>query len=114
MQKVETWRMLPILVLTGISGIFYPIQQLWGWVQVIAQIFPTYWIGLGMRSAFLPDSAAALEVGDSWQSAATALVLGAWAIAGAIVTPLVLRRMARRQSGSQMEAARETAAQWVR
>jgi ABC-type dipeptide/oligopeptide/nickel transport system ATPase subunit len=30
------------------------------------------------------------------------------------VTPLVLRRMARRQSGSQMEAARETAAQFVR
>jgi ABC-2 type transport system permease protein len=114
MQKVGTWGMLPVLVLTGISGIFYPIQQLWGWVQVIAQIFPTYWIGLGMRSAFLPDSAAALEVGDSWRTAATALVLGAWAIAGAVVTPLVLRRMARRQSGSQMEAARETAAQWVR
>jgi ABC-2 type transport system permease protein len=114
MQKVGTWGMLPILVLTGISGIFYPIQQLWGWVQVIAQIFPTYWIGLGMRSAFLPDSAAALEVSDSWRAPETALVLGAWAIFGAIVTPLVLRRMARRQSGSQMEAARETAAQFVR
>ena len=114
MQKVGTWGMLPILVLTGISGIFYPIQQLWGWVQVIAQIFPTYWIGLGMRSAFLPDSAAALEVGDSWRTPETALVLTAWAIVGVIVTPIVLRRMARRQSGSQMEAARETAAQWIR
>ena len=114
MQKVGTWGMLPILVLTGISGIFYPIQQLWGWVQVVAQIFPTYWIGLGMRSAFLPDSAAALEIGDSWRTPQTALVLAAWAIAGIIVTPVVLRRMARRQSGSQMEAARETAAQWVR
>ena len=114
MQKVGTWGMLPILVLTGISGIFFPIQQLWGWVQVVAQIFPTYWIGLGMRSAFLPESAAALEVSGSWRTPQTALVLGAWAVAGAVVTPLVLRRMARRQSGSQMEAARETAAQWVR
>jgi ABC-2 type transport system permease protein len=114
MQKVGTWGMLPILVLTGISGIFYPIQQLWGWVQVVAQVFPTYWIGLGMRSAFLPDSAAALEVADSWRAPETALVLGGWAIFGAVVTPLVLRRMARRQSGSQMEAARETAAQFVR
>ena len=70
MQKVGTWGMLPILVLTGISGIFYPIQQLWGWVQVVAQIFPTYWIGLGMRSAFLPDSAAALEIGGSWRTRA--------------------------------------------
>ena len=29
-QKVATWGMLPILVLSGISGIFYPIQELWG------------------------------------------------------------------------------------
>ena len=40
-------------------GIFSPIQALWGWVQVVAQVFPIYWIGLGMRSAFLPDAAAA-------------------------------------------------------
>ena len=40
-------------------------------------------------------------------------MLGAWAIFGAVVTPLVPRRMAQRQSGSQMEAARETAAQLV-
>ena len=108
MQKVGTWGMLPILVLTGISGIFFPIQQLWGWLQVVAQIFPTYWIGLGMRSAFLPESAAALEVSGSWRTPQTALVLAAWAVAGAVVTPVVLRRMARRQSGSQMEAARES------
>ena len=63
--------MLPVLVLTGISGIFYPIQQLWGWVQVVAQVFPMYWIGLGMRSAFLPDSAAAVEIGGSWRTAET-------------------------------------------
>ena len=57
--------MLPVMVLTGISGIFYPIQSLWGWLQVVAQVFPMYWLGLGMRSAFLPDSAAALEIGGS-------------------------------------------------
>ena len=113
-QKVGTWGMLPVLVLAGISGIFYPIQQLWGWVQVVAQIFPMYWLGLGMRSAFLPDSAAALEVGGSWRTTETVLVLGAWAIIGMVVTPRVLRRMARRQSGSQVEAARQAALQWIR
>jgi ABC-2 type transport system permease protein len=113
-QKVGTWGMLPVLVLASISGIFYPIQQLWGWVQVVAQVFPMYWIGLGMRSAFLPDSAAALEIGGSWRTTQTVLILSAWAIAGMIVTPLVLRRMARRQTGSQMEAARQAALQWVR
>jgi ABC-2 type transport system permease protein len=113
-QKVGTWGMLPVLVLGGISGIFFPIQQLWGWTQVIAQIFPMYWLGLGMRSAFLPDSAATLELHDSWRTPETVLVLSAWAIAGAIVTPIVLRRMARRQSASQVQAAREAALQWIR
>jgi ABC-2 type transport system permease protein len=113
MQKVGTWGMLPVMVLGGISGIFYPVQELWGWVQVVAQAFPMYWLGLGMRSAFLPDAAAALEIGASWRTWQTVAVLGAWAVAGAVVTPKVLRRMARRSTGSQVEAARNAAVQWV-
>ncbi|TFV65138.1 UNVERIFIED_ORG: ABC transporter permease [Bacillus sp. AZ43] len=112
-QKVGTWGMLPVMLLTAISGIFFPIQALWGWVQVVAQIFPTYWIGLGLRSAFLPDAAVTVELGDSWRTGLTVLVLAAWAVFGALVTPRVLRRMARRQSGSQVEAAREASLQWV-
>ena len=113
-QKVGTWGMLPVMLLTAVSGIFFPIQALWGWVQGVAQVFPTYWIGLGLRSAFLPDSAAALELGDSWRTGATVAVLLAWAAFGALVTPRVLRRMARRQSGSKVQEAREAALQWVR
>jgi ABC-2 type transport system permease protein len=113
-QKVGTWGMLPFAVLTGISGIFFPIQSLWGWLQVVAQMFPLYWLGLGMRSAFLPDSAAALEIGGSWRTGWTVVVLGLWAVVGLAIVPGVLRRMARRQSGSAVEAAREQALQWVR
>ncbi len=113
-QKVGTWGMLPVMVLTGISGIFYPVQSLWAWVQVVAQIFPMYWLGLGMRSAFLPESAATLEVGESWRTWETVGVLSVWAVLGLAVAPIVLRRMARRQSGSQVEAARQEAVQWVR
>jgi ABC-2 type transport system permease protein len=113
-QKVGTWGMLPVLLVTAISGIFVPLQALWGWVQVVAQVFPIYWIGLGMRSAFLPDAAAAAEIGGSWRTGATVAVLVAWGVAGLLVTPAVLRRMARRQSGSQVQEAREAAAQWVR
>ena len=113
-QKVGTWGMLPVMVLAGISGIFFPIQQLWGWVQVVAQVFPMYWLGLGMRSAFLPDSAAALEITGTWRTWQTVAVLGAWAVVGALVTPVVLRRMSRRSTGSQVQAARDAAVQWVR
>ncbi|HSK06289.1 MAG TPA: ABC transporter permease [Acidimicrobiia bacterium] len=113
-QKVGTWGMLPIFVLLAISGIFSPMDGLWDWVQVVSQSFPMYWVGLGMRSAFLPDAAAALEIGGSWRTVETVAVLGAWAVVGALIAPMVLRRMARRQSGSQVEAAREQAMQWVR
>jgi ABC-2 type transport system permease protein len=113
-QKVGTWGMLPVLVLAAISGIFFPMDALWSWVQVVAQVFPIYWLGLGMRSAFLPDSMAVLEVGESWRTLETALVLGGWAVVGMVITPIVLRRMVRRQSGSQVEAAKQAAVQWVR
>lgn len=113
-QKVGTWGMFPILLLLGISGIFSPIEALWGWVQMVSQVFPMYWVGIGMRSAFLPDAAAALEIGGSWRTLETVVVLGLWAVGGILIAPVVLRRMARRQSGSQVEAARERALQWVR
>jgi ABC-2 type transport system permease protein len=113
-QKVGTWGMLPVVVVTAISGIFFPVQALWGWVQVVAQVFPVYWIGLGMRSAFLPAEAAAAELGGSWRTGLVVLVLVAWAVAGLLVAPRVLRRMARRQSGSQVQEARDQALQWVR
>src|SRR3712207_787813 len=113
-QKLSSWGMVPALLLTAISGIFFPVQALWGWVQAVAQLFPVYWIGLGMRSAFLPDAAAAVELGGSWRTGTTVLVLTAWAVAGLLAAPVVLRRMTRRQSGSQVAAARDTAGQWVR
>jgi ABC-2 type transport system permease protein len=98
--------MLPIVGLTAISGIFYPIAALPGWVQGVAQAFPIYWLGLGIRSGLLPDAAAALEISGSWRHLETAAVLGAWAVAGLLIAPAVLRRMARRESGSSMEARR--------
>ena len=90
------------------------MQALWGWVQVVAQVFPMYWLGLGMRSAFLPDSYATAEIAGSWRTWQTVAVLGAWAVVGALVAPALLRRMARRQSGSTVAAAREAATQWVK
>jgi ABC-2 type transport system permease protein len=100
---------LPISVLVAISGIFYPITALPGWVQGIAQVFPVYWLGLGMRSALLPGSAVAAEIGESWRHLEMVGVLGTWAVVGLLITPTVLRRMARHESGSTMEARKERA-----
>jgi ABC-2 type transport system permease protein len=103
--------LLPIMGVTAISGIFYPIYALPGWVQGVAQGFPVYWLGLGVRSAFLPGSAAAVEIGRSWRHLETVALLGAWAVIGLVLAPIVLRRMARRESGSDMQARRERALQ---
>lgn len=113
-QKVGTWGMMPIIILASISGIFFAMDGLWAWVKVVAQVFPMYWLGLGMRAAFLPAEAAAMEIGGSWRTLETVGVLSAWAVLGLLVAPVVLRRMAQRQSGSAVEAAREQAGQWVR
>lgn len=93
---------LPMGIMIAISGIFYPLKTL----PVISEIFPVYWIGLGLRSALLPEMAAAVEIGGTWRPLETALVLAAWAAAGLLLAPGFLRRMARRASGSEMEAGR--------
>ncbi|WP_329025206.1 ABC transporter permease [Streptomyces sp. NBC_00690] len=105
--------MLPILAMIGISGIFYPITSLPDWVQGLAQVFPVYWLGLGMRSALLPDAAASVEIGDSWRHLETVAVLGGWAVVGLLLAPVLLRRMARRESGSSVAARKEKALQRV-
>jgi ABC-2 type transport system permease protein len=104
---------LPILALISVSGIFYPITALPTWLQWLAQAFPIYWLGLGMRSALLPDAAAAVEIGGSWGHPETAAVLGAWALLGLVIAPLVLRRMTRRESGSHVAERRERMLQRV-
>jgi ABC-2 type transport system permease protein len=89
------------------SGIFYPITALPEWLQWVGQAFPYYWLGLGARSAMLPESMAAAEIGESWRTAEMFAVLGVWTVLGMVLAPIVLRRMARRESGSTVAAARE-------
>jgi ABC-2 type transport system permease protein len=105
--------MLPVMGLVAISGIFYPISAMPDWLQTVAQFFPIYWLGLGMRSAMLPENLSAVEIGESWRHLETLGVLGAWAVAGLIIAPMVLRRMARRESGSSVAERREKAMQRV-
>jgi ABC-2 type transport system permease protein len=101
--------LLPFGALTAISGIFYPITHLPGWMQGIGQLFPMYWLGLGMRAALLPPHLASVEIGGSWRLPLVFLALAAWSVAGLAAAPPVLRRMARRESGSRLAARREKA-----
>ncbi|UQU66170.1 ABC transporter permease [Couchioplanes caeruleus] len=103
--------MLPVIGLIAVSGIFYPIGAMPGWLQAVAQFFPIYWLGLGMRSVFLPDALTVAELGHSWRHLETFGVLTLWAVLGLALAPVILRRMARRESGSAVAARREKALQ---
>lgn len=105
--------MLPMIGLIIISGIFFPVTTFPEWLQWIAQVFPVYWLGLGMRSALLPDEMVTMEIGESWRHLETIGVLGLWSVVGLVIAPVVLRRMARRESGSTVAARREKAMQRV-
>ena len=100
-----------MVVLIGISGIFYPITALPDWVHPIALVFPVYWLGAGMRDALLPEAAGAAELGGEFHTWATFGVLGLWAVIGLAVAPRVLRAMARRESGSAVESRKQAALQ---
>lgn len=101
------WASLLIYGSLAISGVFFPLSALPGWLQVTGQTLPTYWVGLGMRSALLPDAAAALELGESWHTLLTVAVLLFWTTVGALLVPAALRRVSRRQTTSLVSAARE-------
>ncbi|MER5268120.1 ABC transporter permease [Actinosynnema sp. NPDC002837] len=106
--------MLPMMGLIAISGIFYPITAMPGWLQGVAQVFPVYWAGHGARAALLPDAAAVAEIGGTWRILEMTGVLGVWAVVGFLLAPTILRRMARRESGAEMEQRRQAALQRVR
>jgi ABC-2 type transport system permease protein len=72
-------------------------------------VFPIYWMGLGMRSALLPAHAVGIEISGSWRHWGTLGVLSVWAIAGLALAPIVLKRMARRESGSRLSERKERA-----
>ena len=85
---------------------FLPITLLPTWLQWLVRAFPAYWVGLGTRSALLPAEMVAAEI-DKWRAVEMFVVPGVWAAIGLLLAPILLRRMARRQSGSALARVRE-------
>jgi ABC-2 type transport system permease protein len=101
--------MIPIMALVGVSGIFFPLAILPDWLQAVAMAFPIYWIGEGLRAALLPADILSAGWFGVPQLPLVAGVLALWTVLGFLVAQRVLRRMARRTSGSRVQAAREEA-----
>lgn len=113
-RRTMTWGFLPIGLMVAISGIFAPLSSLWGWLQPIAQGMPLYWFAHGMRYAYLPDSAKALELHGEWQIPLALGVMALWAVLGWVAAIATMRRVGRGLSGASVVSARESATQYIR
>ena len=70
--------MLPLLFL---SGIFIPIQDPTAWYVTVAKVFPVYHFAKAMESAYFAPSGSGLEGGHL-------LIVGAWGVAGVVLSVL--------------------------
>jgi ABC-2 type transport system permease protein len=80
-----------VLVLQFTSGVFFVFSQLPEWMQTFASLFPLKWLAQAMRSVFLPESAAALEVAGSWELGMCAFMLALWCVIGLVLSVLFFR-----------------------
>lgn len=80
-----------VLVLQFTSGVFFVFSDLPQWMQNFASIFPLKWMTQAMRSVFLPDSAAVMEVNGSWELGMTAVVLLIWIALGVVLANIFFR-----------------------
>lgn len=112
-RSVGGWGFLVVGAIVYASGIVVPLSELPMWVQVIGQVLPLYWLGLGLRSALLPEGFATIEIAESWRTLESVGMLGLWAIVGAVLAPLLLQRVARKESFATLATRREKAMQRV-
>ncbi|GAA1838220.1 ABC transporter permease [Agromyces salentinus] len=110
-RSVGGWGFLVVGALAYVSGLVQPLVSMPAWVQVIGQGSPLFWIGQAFRWAFLPPEAGAMEPGGDWQLGIAFAVVAAWAIVGLVLAPRLLHRVARRETGSAIEARRQAALQ---
>ncbi|MCY9782303.1 ABC transporter permease [Nocardiopsis sp. EMB25] len=82
---------VPFLALQFTSGVFVPLMVLPDWLVNVASLFPLKWMAQGMRAAFYPAQAAALEPGGSWDLTTAAAVLGVWCVVGLALTLATFR-----------------------
>ena len=69
---------LVAVLLSFISSIFVPVDQLPGWLAEVGRIFPLYHVAAGVQTALGVAGDTSLRAGD-------VAVLAAWAVGGVLV-----------------------------
>jgi ABC-2 type transport system permease protein len=66
---------LVVVLLSFISSVFVPVDQLPGWLAEVGRIFPLYHLAVGVQAALGVAGDTSLRAGD-------VAVLAAWAVGG--------------------------------
>ncbi|WP_329787970.1 ABC transporter permease [Lentzea sp. DG1S-22] len=83
---------LPYIVLQFLSGVFIMQAALPESLRTVGSLFPLKWVCQGFRSVFaLEEGYAVMEAAGSWELGKTALVLGAWSVAGLVLVGRTFR-----------------------
>lgn len=84
-----------VLVVQFISGVYLLFYMLPEWLQIAAGFLPVKWMAQGMRSVFLPEQYAALELGGEWNLAGVAIALAIWLVVGLVLARVTFRWLRR-------------------
>ncbi|WP_026818966.1 ABC transporter permease [Arthrobacter castelli] len=90
-QSAATLTVLPVLLLSFTSGVYFPFHRLPEWLQNIANVTPLRWTASGMRSVFLPEGWEMAEPGQAWHLGLSAVVILLWLIVGLVVVRLTFK-----------------------
>ncbi|MBG6189242.1 ABC-2 type transport system permease protein [Arthrobacter sp. CAN_A212] len=90
-ESATTLAVLPVLILSFISGVYFQFTGLPEWLQSVANVTPLRWTASGMRSVFLPEQFEMAEPGQTWALGMSAMVIAIWLVAGLILTRLTFK-----------------------
>ena len=80
-----------VLIPQFLSGVYLPFSSLPEWLQNVSAVLPLKWLAQGMRAVWLPDVLRIDEPGQAWNLGLVAIMLGAWFVAGVVVSLLTFR-----------------------
>lgn len=90
-ESASTLAVLPVLILSFTSGVYFQYSQLPEWLQTFASLTPLRWTASGMRSVFLPAEFEVAEPGQTWALGMSAVVIAVWLIVGLVLTRLTFK-----------------------
>lgn len=94
-----------IILYMATSGLFFPLDVLPRWAQLIHQVLPGYWSGHLTRWALVDDTS--FELSGQFTPLLAFGILTIWLVVGFALLPLIIRRSFRQESMGSLASLQE-------